>query len=115
MLRNYPPTALEDYEIEYELSTFHSTVWTITLDEDIEGDTAIFDADLLDDSGNSVMAGNTWFTIEANDDTHIELKAADPVHNSGGSNDYKIEVSLYDEFNQDTPSLYYIYLTIRDN
>eukprot|EP00347_Sterkiella_histriomuscorum_P020863 403336175 len=112
---NQPPTASEDFKSEFTLSTFHENTWIIVLDSDPESDTAIFDVDLLNNAALSVLASSSWFTIDNSDDQGITFTASNPTYNNAGSNEYTIRVSVYDDFNVDTPTVYDITLTIIEN
>jgi hypothetical protein len=112
---NYPPTAVQDFDTTFTLSAYHSKTWTVTVDSDPEGDTPILDVDLLNSSGTSVLASNTWLTKDSSDSTHIVFSATNPTYNGAGSNVYTVRVKLYDEFNTATPNHYDITLTIRQN
>lgn len=56
--------------------------WTISLDYDVEGDSAIFDAFILDTTGTEI-ADPSWFKIISSNSSALIIEAESQVVNSG--------------------------------
>lgn len=111
---NLPPyPILDGFSEDYILYELHSNVWTVELDFDPEGDTAVFDAILLDTTGTAIV-DPSWFDIVSSNSTTLvfECTEAPEIVDPVNGDQYFINVTVADQFNADTPRVYQIALLV---
>eukprot|EP00347_Sterkiella_histriomuscorum_P006839 403351236 len=105
VVKNIPPVAFEDFPTSISLISHHNFTWTINYQSDNEGDLAIFDAYVLNSNNVNINSSISYFKVIYSNDQGIRFSFIDPPQLSLVR---KINVTITDEFNPDTPNFYLI-------
>eukprot|EP00347_Sterkiella_histriomuscorum_P015719 403355938 len=117
IVKNKPPIPFMDFLSPVVKFAHHDSNWVVSFNNDIEYDSAVFQAQVLNNLNSSINATITWFKVDLSDDQGTEFSVVNPPQPVSGQTQtqYYIKVSVYDEYNVATPNEYFINYIVKRN